>query len=168
MEPDSITAISDYEKIEDWVLRASLMTEVFPSLQLENFDFNNLLATLINGNDLDLITESLYRIERNEPEYDFEDRQFIVDGVLYFMNTYFYDQDLELDADILQTIMIIAELYPQLNPQPPPPAVQGQVAGRRKIKTKTRKTKTRKTKTRKTKTRKSRRRTKNKSKKNKK
>jgi len=168
MEPDSITAISDFEKIQDWVSRASLIAYVFPSLQLENFDFDNLITTLINGDDLDLIRESLYRIERNEPEYDFEDRQFIVDGVLYFMNSYFYDQNLELDADILETIMIIAELYPQLNPQPPPPAVQGQVAGRRKIKTKTRKTKTRKMKTRKTKTRKSRRRTNKKYKKNKK
>jgi hypothetical protein len=163
MEPDSITAISDFEKIQDWVSRASLIAYVFPSLQLENFDFDNLITTLINGDDLDLIRESLYRIERNDPEYDFEDRQFIVDGVLYFMNTYFFDQDLELDADILQTIMIIAELYPQLNPQPPPPPLQAQVAGRRKIKAKTRKTKTRKTKTRK-----SRRRTNNKSKKNKK
>jgi hypothetical protein len=163
MEPDSITAISDFEKIQDWVSRASLIAYVFPSLQLENFDFDNLITTLINGDDLDLIRESLYRIENNEPEYDFEDRQFIVDGVLYFMNTYFFDQDLELDADILQTIMIIAELYPQLNPQPPPPPLQAQVAGRRKIKAKTRKTKTRKTKTRK-----SRRRTNNKSKKNKK
>ena len=163
MEPDSITAISDFEKIQDWVSRASLIAYVFPSLQLENFDFDNLITTLINGDNLDLIRESLYRIENNEPEYDFEDRQFIVDGVLYFMNTYFFDQDLELDADILQTIMIIAELYPQLNPQPPPPPLQAQVAGRRKIKAKTRKTKTRKTKTRK-----SRRRTNNKSKKNKK
>jgi len=163
MESDSITAISDFEKIQDWVSRASLIAYVFPSLQLENFDFDNLITTLINGDDLDLIRESLYRIENNEPEYDFEDRQFIVDGVLYFMNTYFFDQDLELDADILQTIMIIAELYPQLNPQPPPPPLQAQVAGRRKIKAKTRKTKTRKTKTRK-----SRRRTNNKSKKNKK
>jgi len=146
MDPHSITAISNYEMIQDWVSRAALIAYVCPSLQLENFDFHNLINTLITGDDLDLITASLYRIERDEPYYNFGDREFIVDGKLYSMNTYFYDQDLELDADILYTIMIIAELYPQLNPQPPP--VQAQVVGGRKIKAKTIKTKTRKSRRR--------------------
>jgi len=123
-----------------WITRARELVQILPQLGLQNFNFNDLIPTL-SGDNSNLLSNSVNRLFNNDISFDFGARQLNINNLDQNMNLFFSNNDRsvngydENDGEIIETLEMIAQEYPQLNPSTA--AVQSLIGGR-KYKTKKR------------------------------
>ena len=132
---DSPQYVGDFDEEDtrhnNWIARARVLVHELPQLYLRDFDFDELIRVLTQNGNLDLLDESIERVNRENgefPFFDFEDRQITINGERRSIQDLFQsDAEAgaylnegegynEIDGDIISTLEEIVELYPELNP----------------------------------------------------
>ena len=132
---DSPQYVGDFDEEDtrhnNWIARARVLVHELPQLYLREFDFDELIRVLTQNGNLDLLDESIERVNRENgvfPFFDFEDRQITINGERQSIQDLFeMDADAgeylnqgegynEIDGDIISTLEEIVGLYPELNP----------------------------------------------------
>ena len=130
--PQHIGAFAEEDtRHNNWIARARVLVHELPQLYLRDFDFDELIRVLTQNGNLDLLDESIERVNRENgvfPFFDFEDRQITINGERQSIQDLFeMDADAgeylnegegynEIDGDIISTLEEIVGLYPELNP----------------------------------------------------
>jgi hypothetical protein len=130
--PQHVAAFDEEDMGQNnWIARARVLVHELPQLYLRDFDFDELIRVLRENDNLNLLHESIERVNRENgqfPFFDFEDRQITINGERQSIDDLFemhaeagnylnaiqgYN---EIDGDIISTLEEIVGLFPELNP----------------------------------------------------
>jgi hypothetical protein len=130
--PQHVAAFDEEDMGQNnWIARARVLVHELPQLYLRDFDFDELIRVLRENDNLDLLHESIERVNRENgqfPFFDFEDRQITINRERQSIDDLFEADAAagnylnaeqgynEIDGDIISTLEEIVGLSPELNP----------------------------------------------------
>jgi hypothetical protein len=115
--PQHVGAFDEEDTLQNkWIARARELVQEFPGLYLSEFDFDKLFSVLTENGELDLLNNSVERVNRlngQEPDFDFGGQAININGERRNMNEIFANR--REDGDIIDTLEEIRDRFKKLN-----------------------------------------------------